>query len=208
MKTSAHFDIVTPNDWNITHILNKGIKNFVFCDFDDVLNFFPQTYNKKLDDVHPHRAQFTTRVDFKKYKINYDLDVLQELNTILQKPDTILVWLTSWRKHVQLVSTSMNITTSQPEIVLNYKDTGHHVADKTDAMKTILAKIEKHFHDNNIDYNSLSFVWLDDKAVPSKNFRAQILGKFDQNFLLIQPFENIGLTMNHMTEIKNFLNIS
>lgn len=207
--------------------LAKGVKVFLFLDFDGVLNHFPQFISPEdksalADDLYTEVARGEGVVHYDGYDgavkrswpITWAPEAIQELNDILADKRIQLLWLTSWEENIIPVQEDLlKLKPANSSRVLQlqrrFSDTNNRHA-KLEAWEIFSEELPP---------ASVHYVWIDDEVVEHHEERlewepalaydevneyAEAFRRYDKT-LRIQPNSIIGFQPSHLQIVRNFL---
>lgn len=193
-----------------------GVKKFVVLDFDGVLNTFYRcgTFKKiyyvdqKVEN-HPNPFYTNSRVNQepKSYELQWSPRLVKDLNELLDADDVQLLWLTTWREHMQKVVERLHIVSRREQFYIPWDNyyyanlfSGSHLSPqfgKINGMEDFLGT----------DLPAgVRVVWADD--VLGKYYLNEMVNTLNRAKVvpfLVAPEDSFGLTPVVMEDMKNFL---
>lgn len=194
---------VKSSDFDVKALYDDGVRSILLLDFDEVLNFFPKFFHKKIEEYHPHRMGFHhSPFPYQKYRINVDTDVVSVLNNALSHRHVQLVWLTSWTDNIGLVADRCGVEAVREPLTIVYDQYMDHSAAKHVALDDMF------WNDATQEVAPLMrLAWVDDRAtqrfVDPDAFHTSVrrFGKVK----VWTPEENIGLLLTDAQDVATFL---
>lgn len=185
--------------------------NFVFLDFDGVVNIFPR-YPNELPFFYQEE---THNGLIGNYRITYKTDTIEKLNEIFSSEKNQLIWLTTWCEKIKKVEKKIGIKTSKPSIVLDFDNSYDSFEGKANALLDFIDK-------NDFD----KAAWIDDVNVSlvedilvnkivfgrNKEHRlekiAQKLIQYKEKIIMLDTHEEYGMSKYDIEKINNHFGIT
>lgn len=204
-----------------------GVKLFLVYDFDGVFNvmshggtFKKSFYNPDRNERHPNphydekaprrRTSFSLwdnggiaePREPKTYEISWSTELIKDSNEISNRDDVQVIWLTTWRKHMDAVVDRLNFQSSREMLYLPWGD-GHSAENhflKVDAFQSFFRYV------NDGSNSPASAIWVDDVVLDvsdevSKSF---LKGNFEDKGFTVCPDYNYGISREQMMNMKKF----
>jgi hypothetical protein len=206
---------------SIVELYVKGIRKLVLLDFDGVLNCFKMTgtfpksmyADLKRDRVpNPHynpNARFNHSItggykppnrNPRTYLIQYAPEMVADLNTVLAREDTALIWVTTWRKHAAIVSELLGVNSYHPATYLPWGtgDDGDNHMNKVKAVGNFLDGAR----------DGMRVAWLDDQILEAK-YHDYVNAFIPENMdrLLVAPDDKYGISRAQMRSVHAFMGV-
>lgn len=200
----------------VTDFTNDGVRLFLVFDFDGVFNamyrsgtFAKQYFNPTHKEFHPNphynkhnRKRYVNgrlSGEPKSYELAWSNELVQNVNELTARDDVQLLWLTTWRGHMDDVSERLGFAPKREAFYLPWgtSDTSTHHLDKVDAFVDFF---------ENVD-DSVGVVWADDYVLdPSTSWYLTYTEgiRDNANRLLLGPDENYGLSRDEWDSVKDF----
>ena len=173
-----------------------GIRALVVLDVDGVINRLPGIYGEQRE-----RTQLATGPGGLKFYLDVDLEIAQALDEQVRRPGVALAWLTTWGRDVDnLIHGVLDGKYLTTGFVLAERAASKYVAGtwKMDALVSFLEELGD---------PATPFVWADDDAVAwaqdIRDFGNAVIGREPR--LLFNPFSHVGLTMDDVVTIAEFI---
>lgn len=196
-------------DW----LVDSGVSKVVVLDFDGVVNPFAlvgsgKKYYPTNHLVYVPNPYFTEGSEDEPvgYPIRWSDNLVSEINSLVQKEDTALVWLTTWKQYAGTLSKMVGIEPSGQQFYLNFGGDGeNHPAqsDKKPAMENWLADCTLIQSDSVTDHD-VKVVWVDD-TVLCGGYAGQVKDMFDGHLLTVAPKSMKGTSTHQISQMKKFL---
>lgn len=206
-----------------------GVRRLLVLDFDGVVNSFRRngTFpkdkfpgDKRENHPNPHYNPFAKvkrREDRepKAYSLQWSSEFVDELNRFTSDDSVQLVWLTTWREHMNDVVSRLSITSARDQLFLPWDDDESHDLPQFGKYKVLVDFLEDRS-------SSLKTAWVDDvlfnrntladyEALP-KNFLPKDLvatltdGKLTHvDTLAFAPDGRFGVDRYEWSRVLNFL---
>ena len=198
---------------SLDSLVDSGVSKIVVLDFDGVVNPFSlvgpgKKYYPTNHLVYVPNPYFTEGVDDEPvdYPIRWSDSLVSEINSLVQKEDAALVWLTTWKQYAGTLSKMVGIEPSGQQFYLNFGgDSENHPAqsDKKPAMENWLARSAVLQSDSVADYD-VKVVWVDD-TVLCGSYAGHVKDMFDGHLLTVAPKSMKGVSTHQISQMKKFL---
>jgi len=205
-----------------TAYLNAGVKTFLFVDFDGVFNSFyhsgtfpkeyypadkrerhPNPHYDKDVEAHYHKMHKTYR-EPKTYELQWSTEFVKEFNQLTSKSTVQIIWLTTWREHMDDVCSRLEIKSFNEMSFLPWGDEFHYHDHSCKFLS-----LKNYLKDTNMGNSQI--IWIDDSAIPERILllESEKTASFPtvkkSNFLCIAPHENYGVSRYNWTIVLDFL---
>ena len=198
---------------SLDSLVYSGVSKVLVLDFDGVVNPFDlvgpgKKYYSTNHLVYAPNPYFTEGSEDEPvdYPIRWSDNLVSEINSLVQKEDAALVWLTTWKQYAGTLSKMVGIEPSGQQFYLNFGDDGeNHPAqsDKKPAMENWLADSAVLQSESTSDHVA-KIVWVDD-TVLCGSYAGQVKDMFDNHLLTVAPRSMKGISTHQMSQMKKFL---
>lgn len=196
-------------DW----LVDSGVSKVVVLDFDGVVNTFAlvdsgKKYYTTNHLVYVPNPYFTKSSENEPvdYLIRWSDNLVSEINSLVQKEDTALVWLTTWKQYAGTLSKMIGIEPYGQQFYLNFGDSGENhpsQSSKNPAMENWLADSAVLQSESTSDH-VVKIVWVDD-TVLCGSYAGQVKDMFDNHLMTVAPKSMKGISTHQMNQMKKFL---
>lgn len=201
--------------------IEKGVKVFLFLDFDGVINSFPSALTDEDLALEDHYTDVAEGVGVvhpygfgeggeRSYPLHWSPTLIQELNSILADERVQLLWLTSWEENIIPVEEDLlKLKPTNPSRVLTlqkrFSDYNNNYA-KLEAWELFTEKLPR---------DSAHIIWIDDDVLLLHETRLEHPDEnnhYKKNYqryisaLPICPRSVLGLQPSHLESIRQYLN--
>lgn len=198
---------------SLDSLVNSGVSKVLVLDFDGVVNPFDlvgsgKKYCPTNHLVYVPNPYFTEISEDEPvdYPIRWSDSLVSEINSLVQNEDTVLVWLTTWKKYAGTLSKMVGIKSSSQQFYLNFGDSGENhpsQSSKKPAMENWFADSAVLQSDSVADHD-VKVVWVDD-TVLCGSYAGHVKDMFDGHLLAIAPKSMKGISTHQMSQMKKFL---
>ena len=189
-------------------LVNDGVTKFLLLDFDGVFNpeytkgsFKKAFYSPDNRDRHPNPTYKPKSRPYdpyearepKSYLLTWSSDLVRNFSKLASKNDTQVVWVTTWRAHMDDVATRLSFTAKRGMFYLPWGNDGYDHFDKVPAVLDFLSDLS----------DDTRVVWVDDVSFnPYVNSKVDTL---DANVLTVSPNSRYGVSRDEFAKVENFL---
>lgn len=214
-------NVFDPIPYNVNECIEKGFNRFIFLDFDGVFNslfrcgkigkeyyaidnrirYSNPFWMKNIGRVRSLGDSDYRRKEPKTFEIWWSNELVEEINEIIIKPDTLVVWLTAWFGHSKDIVEYIGVKNDNPMFYLPWGNNKNFSPqdEKIDA-------IQSFFQDLDEEYRGLvKVVWVDDQVLTAEVQKQEPLRDFVKNVLYVGPDGDYGISRDDMQRIKDFL---
>lgn len=198
---------------SLDSLVDSGVSKVVVLDFDGVVNPFDlvdpgKKYYQTNHLVYVPNPYFTEISEYEPvdYLIRWSDSLVSEINSLVQKEDAALVWLTTWKQYTGTLSKMVGIESSGQQFYLNFGDSGENhpsQSSKKPAMENWLAGSAALQSESVVDHD-VKVVWVDD-TVLCGSYAGHVKDMFDGHLLTIAPKSMKGISTHQMSQMKKFL---
>lgn len=198
---------------SLDSLVDSGVSKVVVLDFDGVVNPFAlvgsgKKYYTTNHLVYVPNPYFTKSSENEPvdYLIRWSDNLVSEINSLVQKEDTALVWLTTWKQYAGTLSKMIGIEPYGQQFYLNFGDSGENhpsQSSKNPAIENWLADSAVLQSESTSDH-VVKIVWVDD-TVLCGSYAGQVKDMFDNHLMTVAPKSMKGISTHQMNQMKKFL---
>lgn len=198
---------------SLDSLVDSGVSKVIVLDFDGVVNPFDLVGSGKKcyptnHLVYVPNPYFTDGLEDEPvdYLIRWSDNLVSEINSLVQKEDTALVWLTTWKQYAGTLSKMIGIEPYGQQFYLNFGDSGENhpsQSSKNPAMENWLADSAVLQSESTSDH-VVKIVWVDD-TVLCGSYAGQVKDMFDNHLMTVAPKSMKGISTHQMNQMKKFL---
>lgn len=215
---SLTFPMITES---VHKLYASGVRTIVLMDFDGVINssYMSGTFSKKYynqlvrtrvpnpyyDSTRSHKGRVSAGLHIptdnpKSYLIQYAPEMVTELNMVFNRDDVQVIWVTSWRGHMAMVSKELGITHQRSPVYLPWGDdapSAEHIL-KVKPVGWFLHEIK----------DDMRVIWVDD-TILAANHRDYTASFIPDNVetLLLGPESRYGLSRQEVKRMHDFAGV-
>lgn len=198
---------------SLDFLVDSGVSKVLVLDFDGVVNpfslvgpgkkYYPTNHLVYVPNPYFTEISEDEPVD---YPIRWSDSLVSEINSLVQKEDTALVWLTTWKQYAGTLSKMVGIESSGQQFYLNFGDSGENhpsQSDKKPAMENWFAGSTALKSESAADHD-VKVVWVDD-TILCGSYAGQVKDMFDNHLLTVAPKSMKGTSTHQISQMKKFL---
>jgi hypothetical protein len=189
---------------SVDEFLSDGVELFVVEDFDGVVNTFYRngTMPKRFFADQTRRYSSAAGI---KYLLQFSRELVENLNKLYEDSRVQVLFLTTWRGHMQSVVDVLERTFAREPLFMNWGSDD----DQFDQTKKYEA-FNNFFHSEKFYESSAKAIWVDDYVLSPQGLRdAGRVSPFDYDefyskVLTIAPCEDFGISRENWAEIEEY----
>lgn len=189
-------------------LVNDGVTKFLLLDFDGVFNpyytngtfkkafYSPDNKSRHPNPAYKPKTRFYnpfTRREPSSYVLTWSSDLVANFSKLASKHDTQVVWVTTWRAHMDDVATRLSFTSKRGMFYLPWGNDSYDHFDKVPAVLDFLSDVS----------SDTRAVWVDD--VIFNSHVDSLVDDLDANVLTVSPNSLYGVSRNEFVKVEKFL---